>query len=126
MHIYIYICRIFLAILQHTILLSTVNNTQANQPVIQSARQSINQIFLFSAIPSILWPAVFRELLILLFTQFKVRIQCIHTLSAFEWSDLAFHIGPIFWSGSLSPSCQLSLKSHQSFLRKTVETVFLK
>ncbi len=92
--------------------LSPVNGIQANQSLNPSILSPL------PAIPSILWPAMFKEQLIHLFTQFKDKIQCIHTLSAFEWGDLAFHTGPIFWSGSLSPSCQLLLKSRQSFSKE--------
>ncbi len=91
---------------------SPVNGIQANQSLNPSILSPL------PAIPSILWPAMFKEQLIHLFTQFKDKIQCIHTLSAFEWGDLAFHTGPIFWSGSLSPSCQLLLKSRQSFSKE--------
>ncbi len=68
------------------------------------ANQSLNQSILspLPAIPSILWPAMFKEHLIHVFTQFKDKIQCIHTLRAFEWGDLVFHTGLTFWSGSLS------------------------
>lgn len=92
--------------------LSPESSIQANQSLNQSTISPL------PAIPSILWPAMFKEQPIHLFTQFKVQIQCIHTLSAFQWGDLAFHTGPIFWSGSLSPSCQLPLKSRQSFSKE--------
>lgn len=97
--------------------LSPVNRIQANQ--------SLNQSIL-SPFPSILWPAMFKEHLIHLFTQFKDKIQCIHTLSAFEWGDLVFHTGPTFWSGSLSHHVSLYWKAVKAFLRKTAGTVFLK
>lgn len=102
---------IFLSIFKYTFIIV---------PCQQYTGKSVTQSVLspFPAIPSILWPALFKEQLIHLFTQFKDKIQCIHTWSAFEWGDLAFHTGPIFWSGSLSPSCQLLLKSRQSFSKE--------